>query len=76
MLVLGRKVGEEIHLGEDVVIKIISTAQGVVKVGIDAPKKLLILRGELKEKIKIQNQEANAKVAVREIKDLSKLLKR
>ncbi len=76
MLVLGRKVGEEIHLGEDVVIKIISTAQGVVKVGIDAPKKLLILRGELKEKIKVQNQEANAKVAVREIKDLSKLLKR
>ena len=76
MLVLGRKVGEEILLGKDIVLKIISTANGVVKVGIDAPKELLILRGELKEKIKAQNKEANAKVAAREIKDLSKLLKK
>ena len=76
MLVLGRKVGEEILLGEDVILKIISTANGVVKVGIDAPKELLILRAELKEKIKAQNKEANVKVAVREIKDLSKLLKK
>jgi len=76
MLVLGRKVGEEILLGKDIVLKIISTANGVVKVGIDAPKELLILRGELKEKIKAQNKEANVKVTVREIKDLSKLLKK
>ncbi len=76
MLVLGRKTGEEIHLGDDIVVKIISVSQGVVKVGIDAPKELLILRGELKEKIKMQNKEANAKVTLTEIKDLSKLLKK
>jgi carbon storage regulator len=76
MLVLGRKVGEEVHLGKDVVLKIISISQGVVKVGIDAPKELLILRGELKRKIEAKNREANIKVALKEIKDLSKLLKK
>ena len=76
MLVLGRKVGEEVHLGKDIVLKIISISQGVVKVGIDAPKELLILRGELKKKIEVKNREANIKVAVKEIKDLSKLLKK
>ena len=76
MLVLGRKEGEEILLGNDVILKVVSVSQGVVKIGIDAPKKLLILRGELKEKIKAQNKEANVKVSDREIKDLRKLLKK
>ncbi len=76
MLVLGRKIGEEVHLGKDIVLKVISISQGVVKVGIDAPKELLILRGELKQKIEAKNREANIKVALKEIKDLSKLLKK
>lgn len=76
MLVLGRKAGEEVHLGKDIVLKIVSISQGVVKIGIGAPKELLILRGELKEKIEAKNKEANIKVALKEIKDLSKLLKK
>ncbi len=76
MLVLGRKIGEEVHLGKDIVLKVINISQGVVKIGIDAPKELLILRGELKQKIEAKNKEANIKVALKEIKDLSKLLKK
>ncbi len=76
MLILGRKEGEEILLGNDIKIKIVDINKGVVKIGIDAPRELLVLRGELKDKIEKVNKEANIKTNVREIKDLSKLLKK
>jgi len=76
MLILGRKEGEEILLGNDIKIKIVDISKGMVKIGIDAPKEVLVLRGELKDKIEGKNKEANTKTDVRVIKDLSKLLKK
>lgn len=76
MLILGRKEGEEILLGNDIRVKIVEVSKGVVKVGIEAPKSLIVLRGELKERIEASNKQANIKVEAREIKDLSRLLKR
>ncbi|MCH9812548.1 MAG: carbon storage regulator CsrA [Epsilonproteobacteria bacterium] len=76
MLILGRKEGEEILLGSEITVKIVEVSKGVVKVGIEAPKSLVILRGELKERIKASNQEANAKVGEQELKDLSRLLQK
>jgi carbon storage regulator len=76
MLILGRKEGEEILLGNDIKIKVVEVSKGVVKIGIDAPREVLVLRGELKDKIEGINKEANAKADVRVIKDLSKLLKK
>ncbi len=76
MLILGRKEGEEILLGNNIVIKIVEVTKGVVKIGIDAPREVLVLRGELKDRIEGANKEANAKADVRVIKDLSKLLKK
>ena len=76
MLILGRKEGEEILLGNDIKIKIVEVSKGMVKIGIDAPKEVLVLRGELKDKIEGKNKEAKAKANVRVIKDLSKLLKK
>ncbi len=76
MLILGRKKGEDILLGNDIVIKIVEVSQGLVKVGIQAPKEVLVLRGELKERIEASNKEANIQVQNREIKDLSRLLKK
>ena len=76
MLILGRKDGEEILLGNDIKIKIVDISKGMVKIGIDAPKEVLVLRGELKDKIEGKNKEANTKTDVRVIKDLSKLLKK
>ncbi len=76
MLILGRKEGEEILLGSDIKIKVVEVSKGVVKIGIDAPREVLVLRGELKDRIEESNKEANAKANVRVIKDLSKLLKK
>ncbi len=76
MLTLGRKKGEKIHLGNDIVIQIVEINKGDVKIGIDAPKDIIILRGELKEKIGSSNKSANKKVQTKEIKNLSRLLKK
>jgi len=76
MLILGRKEGEEILLGNNIKIKITTINNGTVKIGIDAPRDLLVLRGELKDKIEASNKEANAKPQERVIKDLSRLLKK
>jgi len=47
MLVLSRKQQEFIQIGDDVVVKIIKTARGSVKIGIEAPGDKRILRGEI-----------------------------
>ncbi|MFH5802593.1 carbon storage regulator [Alienimonas sp. DA493] len=47
MLVLTRKSDEAIRIGEDIVIKVIRTGKGTVKLGIEAPGDVRILRGEL-----------------------------
>ena len=47
MLVLSRKVGERIRIGEDVTILFTRVAGGRVSVGIEAPAHMRILRGEL-----------------------------
>lgn len=47
MLVLGRRPGQTIQIGEDVTITIQRITTNTVKVGIDCPKDKSILRGEL-----------------------------
>jgi carbon storage regulator len=47
MLVLTRKQSETIYIGEDVVIKVIQTGRGSIKLGIEAPSSIRVLRGEV-----------------------------
>ena len=49
MLVLTRKPAEMIHIGNDIVVKVIKTARGTVKIGIEAPDDVRVIRGELLE---------------------------
>ncbi|MGE0377849.1 MAG: carbon storage regulator, partial [Planctomycetaceae bacterium] len=51
MLVLTRKQSETIHIGDDVVIKIIQTGRGSIKLGIEAPVAVRVLRGEVADEI-------------------------
>jgi carbon storage regulator CsrA len=53
MLVLSRKVDERILIGDDIVLTITKVGKKVVKVGIEAPDDIKILREELiKDKVK------------------------
>ncbi|QDT47032.1 hypothetical protein Pan258_10590 [Symmachiella dynata] len=47
MLVLSRKTGERILLGDDVAITVIRVGPNAVRLGFDAPKHLNIVREEL-----------------------------
>lgn len=50
MLVLTRKRTEKIMIGDDVVITVIHTSSGSVKLGIQAPSNVRVLRAELNER--------------------------
>jgi carbon storage regulator len=47
MLVLTRKKGETIRIGDDIVIKVIACGRGKAKVGVEAPTTTRVLRGEI-----------------------------
>jgi len=50
MLVLSRKKGEKLLIGDDVVITIQKVKGNHVSISIKAPKEVRILRGEVKDK--------------------------
>ncbi|ABY91765.1 MAG: Carbon storage regulator, CsrA [Caldanaerobacter subterraneus] len=57
MLILTRKVGQAIIIGEGIEIKILEIVDGQIKLGITAPKNISVLRKELVE-IKDENLKA------------------
>lgn len=61
MLVLTRKVGETIWIGEDVEIVISEVKGEQVKVAINAPRNIEIVRGELRKEVSKSNTEAVVK---------------
>lgn len=74
MLVLARKVDESIVIGDDIVVKVVSIDNGVVKLGIDAPKDVSILRDELAREVALSNKAALHATDEDELKSLGKLL--
>lgn len=75
MLILSRKEGESVVIGEDIVVKVVSIEKGNVKLGFEAPPQKLILRSELKEAIVSQNKQALILPSGRQLEDISKHLK-
>lgn len=51
MLVITRRPGETIHVGEDVVITITEVHGKKVRVGVQAPRETVIWKGELEDKV-------------------------
>lgn len=47
MLVLSRKVGEAIRIGDNIEIVVVDISKGRVKIGISAPRHVSVLRAEL-----------------------------
>ncbi|HVX61842.1 MAG TPA: carbon storage regulator CsrA [Pirellulales bacterium] len=47
MLVLSRKINERIQIGDEITITVVRISDGNVRIGINAPSHLLILRDEL-----------------------------
>jgi carbon storage regulator len=58
MLVLSRKSDQKIHIGPDITVTILEVSGKFVRVGIEAPDSVSILRGEVKEQIESENRMA------------------
>lgn len=54
MLVLSRTVREEILIGENIVVTVVSVGRGRVRLGISAPQEVPVRRREVKTKIREQ----------------------
>jgi carbon storage regulator len=74
MLVLARKKGESIMIGDGIELVILGTEGDTVRVGIKAPKHVEVYRKEVYMSIQESNKEAS-KSAIR-LEDLNKLLGR
>jgi carbon storage regulator len=62
MLILSRKMGESIHLGDSVTVTVLGVARGQVKIGIEAPRDLSVHRQEVYQRNREENaREASAK---------------
>lgn len=58
MLVLSRKLNQKIKIGDDIEITVVSVNGDNIRIGIEAPKHVKILRSEVYEEIQNQNQQA------------------
>jgi carbon storage regulator len=58
MLLLTRKLGENIRIGDDVKITIVEVKGNHVKLGIDAPPNIKVHREEIYERIQAENRRA------------------
>jgi carbon storage regulator len=72
MLILTRKLNEEIKIGNGITVKIVSISDNTVKIGIDAPQNIQIVRTELYEKVKETTMKA-VKSIREQPKNMSKL---
>lgn len=71
MLVITRRKGESLLIGEDIEITVIKLDDGTVKLAIKAPKEVTILRKELYKEV----EDENKKAVVVSIDILNKLMK-
>jgi carbon storage regulator len=55
LLVLTRKVGEKINIGDDIILSVLEIDRKNVRLGIDAPKSVTVFRQEVYERIKEEN---------------------
>lgn len=62
MLILARRVGETIMIGEDVTVTVLGVKGNQVRVGVNAPRDVAVHREEIFERIK--SEEASGQVRV------------
>ena len=76
MLILARKENEEILLGNDIKVVVVSISKSTVKLGIEAPRNRMILRSELANDIKNENIHATKKASEADIHELAKKIEK
>lgn len=84
MLILSRKIDEQIKIGDDITITLIDIRGEQVKIGVEAPKNVKVFRQEVFDAIQNENKAAvvdvaekdNNSKAIQSVSSLAKLLKK
>jgi len=76
MLVLSRKPGQAILIGENIEIQIIEIQGEQIRIGINAPRDITIVRKELIDEVKQTNREAVVGSSHISLEDLGKVIKK
>jgi carbon storage regulator len=58
MLIITRRPGEKVMIGDDVVVEVIEVSGSSVRIGIDAPKSIRVYREEIYTAVKAENTAA------------------
>jgi len=77
MLVLSRKKGQSIVIGDNIEITVVEIQGDMVRIGINAPREITVHRQEVFQQIKAENQQAlqqsqSLEIKLRQLTELSK----
>lgn len=72
MLVLSRKQSQRIKLGDSIVITVVRVAGDKVRLGIDAPRDMLVLRDELEPHATASNGTLEIELSAAELASLAR----
>jgi len=67
MLILTRRVGETVMIGNDVTVTVLGVKGNQVRIGVNAPKDVSVHREEIYERIKREEEQAGAGGAQRRV---------
>lgn len=67
MLVLTRKTGQKLIIGDNIEIVVLETKGDSVKIGIKAPKNVTVYREEVFEEIKKANQQSTRNILIADL---------
>ncbi|MBF0620292.1 MAG: carbon storage regulator CsrA [Magnetococcales bacterium] len=76
MLILTRRVGESLNIGDDIKITLLGIKGNQVRIGIDAPREVEVHREEIYDKIKRETRKANRKMPDDVLEHASRMLSR
>lgn len=69
MLILTRRIGESVHIGDDIRLTVLGVRDSQVRIGINAPKEVPVHREEIYYRIKHEQEMKNSGVTPTDVDD-------